>query len=217
MKHLRFASVIVENPIARQSDLARRTLPLRNTMSWKQGRVHPQREGPEATLKDLTYRVPTRGDLQKIRDAMRVEHMRGAEAASIRADVMYRGGYLHGSRERASPWSLFTQFPALMFSFNGSAFPYCFCEVLLCTMLGGIAAWQRELLAFLTVFRSQIAWNFYKEGYTNVVALRTACLNLAHLILTPMVTGAPGKQGRSTHRLWLSCAVSTPSFNSWTR
>ena len=46
------------------------------------------------------------------------------------------------------------------------------------------------LLGFLTVFRSQIAWTMYLNGYTACIQLRTASMNLARCTIGPLLATA---------------------------
>jgi hypothetical protein len=101
------------------------------------------------------------------------------------------GGYIaelpvlyHG--ESLSPWSFFTQFPTIIFRWRGSVLPFIVFEIGIAVVVSFVAlavcgglSWSYSeeavsekghifvgtLLAFLTVFRSQSAWNMFIEGF----------------------------------------------------
>ena len=135
----------------------------------------------------------------------------------IKPDVCYKQGYLSGYTESSSSWSFFTQWNEVLFRCDGSVLPRCVIEICIATALGFFACifsrdelewtprradgtpliedgWSSvghqvvgSLLAFLTVFRSQIAWSMYLSGYGACVNVRTASLNLARLTIGPML------------------------------
>jgi len=135
----------------------------------------------------------------------------------IKPDVCYKQGYLSGYTESSSSWSFFTQWNEVLFRCDGSVLPRCMIEVSLATLMGIFACifsrdelewtprradgtpliedgWSSighqvvgSLLAFLTVFRSQIAWSMYLSGYGACVNVRTSSMNLARLTIGPML------------------------------
>jgi len=123
-------------------------------------------------------------------------------------------------------WSFFTQFRDVIFKCNGSVIPKCWLEVSICTFLGIVArllfadpeqhfyldVWSPVghqlvgvLLAFLTVFRSQIAWSMYLQGYNGVTSLQTSMINFTHVTLSPMAAKCQANGGeplpREAHEL----------------
>jgi len=135
----------------------------------------------------------------------------------IKPDVCYKQGYLAGYTESSSSWSFFTQWYEVMFRCDGSVLPRCVFEIGLSVVFGLVATifsrddlewtpkradgspliddgWSSighqvvgSLLAFLTVFRSQIAWSMYLSGYGACVNLQTSAQNLARLTIGPML------------------------------
>ena len=109
--------------------------------------------------------------------------------ASLLPDVAYQQGYLTGYQQQSSMWGFFTQFYDILLRLDGSGLTRCVFEVgistslaiLVCILSDGDLEWTPKrddgeplltyrsdpightilgsLLAFLTVFRSQIAWS----------------------------------------------------------
>lgn len=100
--------------------------------------------------------------------------------------------------------------------------PQCWLEIVICTALGVVArvfcvddndpsaSWDAYspvghqlvgvLLAFLTVFRSQIAWSMYLQGYGCVTSLGSTCLNLSNITTSAMVAKCQSNGGEPLPR-----------------
>ena len=105
-------------------------------------------------------------------------------------------------QERASAFSFCFQFPDIICKLKGSVLPKIQVEIFIATTLGVLCAqyWQDHdhygnaahsvagtLLAFLVVFRSNIAWNMYLSGYTAIFSIRTTAVNLSNVILSTLI------------------------------
>lgn len=159
-----------------------------------------------------------------VRCAKKAQSLLGKDR--VTQDVVYHGGYPSGFKDKASMWSFFTQFRDVIFKCNGSVIPKCWLEVSICTFLGIVArllfadpeqhfyldVWSPVghqlvgvLLAFLTVFRSQIAWSMYLQGYNGVTSLQTSMINFTHVTLSPMAAKCQANGGeplpREAHEL----------------
>ena len=191
-------------------------------------RTYPGTSGPPAKKQfaHLLRRQATARTAADIKQTARLS--KGLKKASdvtdeqIKQDVIYHGGYAHGYREKPSPWSFFTQFNDVILRSNGSVLPQCWLEIVICTALGVVArvfcvddndpsaSWDAYspvghqlvgvLLAFLTVFRSQIAWSMYLQGYGCVTSLGSTCLNLSNITTSAMVAKCQSNGGEPLPR-----------------
>ena len=158
--------------------------------------------------KSVSWKVMQSMDVRKSRGQRNWERkiMGDARPGFIDVDVGY-------SQERASIFSFCFQFPDVICRYHGSVVPTIVIEILCCTGLGVVASiyWKDEddlspighqivgtLLAFLIVFRSNIAWKMYLAGYTSITTLRTHLINVANVVIAPMLAKCrnpgPGKQ-----------------------
>lgn len=141
------------------------------------------------------------------------EIMGNAKPAFIDKDHGYHS-------ETASVFSFFFQFPNIICRWNGSVLPFIIIEVLVSTGLGVVASFflsEKEkisatghqlvgvLLAFLVVFRSQIAWQMYLNGWTTLTSIRTSAVSLANVAMSPMLARCrldkSGKLPEEAHEL----------------
>ena len=118
---------------------------------------------------------------QGVRDALGI-----VAPKKVESNTNYTG-------ERASIFSFFFQFPEIIFRWNGSVLKYIVIEVCLATGLGIVAYYYCAdeqikpighqivgvLLAFLVVFRNQIAWGMYSSGRGHVESLKASSYQLA--------------------------------------
>ena len=136
---------------------------------------------------------------------------------SLLPDIAYQQGYIAGYQQRSGLLGFFRQFYEIIFRLDGSVLPRCVFEVTITTLISIVVlilsrddlTWTPRteegtpliedsysplghqllgsLLAFLTVFRSQIAWSMYLSGYTAVIQLRSSSLNFARVAIGPML------------------------------